>query len=114
MLEATADRTRQSLPMSTNGLPAQVQITVGLTAIGRNLTAAISGWRDIGRDGQITTTLVAAIGTMIVVDMGSETMTGIGTATMIVDIASETASCIWGRPTDRPTLSAPSEESIWQ
>ena len=103
MLEATADRTRQSLPMYTNGLPAPVRITVGLTAIGRNLTAAISGWRDIGRDGHITTTtpvaaigtMIAAIGTMIVVDMGSETMIAvIGTATMIVDIASETASSI--------------------
>jgi len=39
--------------------------------------------------------MIAAIGTMIVVDMGSETMIAvIGTATMIVDIASETASSI--------------------
>ena len=106
MLEATADRTRQSLPMHTSGPRARVRITVGLTAIGRNPTGAISGRRDIGRDGHITTTTpVAAIGTMIdvigtatatvIVDMGSETMIAvIGTATMIVDIASETASCL--------------------
>jgi hypothetical protein len=87
-LEDTADRTRQPLPMYTSGPRAPVRITVGLTAIGRSLTGAISGWRDIGRDGHITTTPVAAIGTATaIVDMGSETMTGIGIATMIVDIA---------------------------
>ena len=76
MLEATADRTRQSLPtMHTIGRHAPVRITVGLTAIGRNLTAAISGWRDIGRDDHITTTTpVAAIGTMIDV-IGTATAT---------------------------------------
>jgi hypothetical protein len=56
-------------------------------AIGRNHTGAMSGWRDIGNNGHTTTiTFVDAIGTMTV-DMGSETMTGIGIATMIVDIA---------------------------
>ena len=90
-LEDTADRTRQSLPMDTRGPRPLVRTTFGLMAIGRNLTAAISGWRDIGRDGHITTTLVAAIGTATV-DMGTGIMTGIGTATTIVDIAGETGS----------------------
>ena len=116
-LEAMADRMRQLLPtMYTTAHRAPVRTTVGLTAIGRKITAAIPGWRDIGRDGRITTTLVAAIGTATVIvdtvigDMDSDITGAIGTETTIVDIGSETGSLVqsaaagWQSIVNRPSL----------
>jgi len=52
--------------MYTIGPRALVRITVGLTAIGRKIAGAISGWLDSGRDVRINTIRLAEIGTVIV------------------------------------------------
>lgn len=79
MLEATADRTRRLLPMYTTGPRAPDRITVGLTAIGRKIAGAISGWLGIGRDVRINTIRLAVIGIGIVTTTVDAIGTGIVT-----------------------------------
>jgi hypothetical protein len=97
-----ADRMRRSLPTRMSGHLALDRITVGLMAIGRKVTGAISGWLDRGRDDRINSIRVAGIGiAMVIVASDPADEIGITTVTVasgpviangIVAIDSEAAS----------------------
>jgi hypothetical protein len=102
MLEATVDRMRRFLPISTTGPRAPVRIMFGSMVIGRTIAGVISGSLGFGKVRSIIITRVDAIGIVaakwIMAAIGTVAaigaMAAIGIVTAIVDMASDDGSLV--------------------